>query len=405
MQSWEHTISRLLSAVGLNSIKAKILAFGVLATLLPSLTLARLSYVHNKQALTEKTNAELRNVSSHTARETDLWLKERFYDVRVFSNSYEVSENLDRILRGQIASSQDLAARGRLGEYLRSVRERFNDYDDLMVIDPQMRVVATSTGQLDTLHLPPEWLDQVVNDEQVIGSIYWDDALQRPIITLAVPIVSTTGRFLGVMAGKVNFLTIDRLIRSLSLGETGHVYLVADGRTIFASSVLPTLVETRLPATTVPGILAGSAEYPDYSGNRVVGTGELVPLVEWAVVAEVGTEEAYAPIARMRNQALLMVSALMLGIGLTAYLLGLTIVRPLDRLTNGAGNVAAGDLGVDLPVVSGGEVGYLTRVFNEMVARLRHGREELERLAVTDDLTGLQNSPDKCKQNKNNNQQ
>ncbi len=334
MQSWEHTISRLLRAVGLNSIKAKILAFGVVATLIPSLTMARLSYVHNKQALTEKTNAELQSASSHTARETDLWLKERFYDVRVFSNSYEVSENLERILQELSASAQDLGARGRLEEYLTSVRERFDDYDDLMVIDPQMRVVATSTGRLDTLHLPPEWLDRVVNDEQVLGGIYWDDALERPIITLAVPIVSTTGRFLGVMAGKVNFLTIDRLIRSLSLGETGHVYLVADGRTIFASSVLPTteLVETRLPATTVPGILAGSLEYPDYRGNRVVGTGELVPLVEWAVVAEVGTEEAYAPIARMRNQTLLMVSGLMLGIGLTAYLLGLTIVRPRRRL-------------------------------------------------------------------------
>jgi diguanylate cyclase (GGDEF)-like protein len=53
--------------------------------------------------------------------------------------------------------------------------------------------------------------------------------------------------------------------------------------------------------------------------------------------------------------------------------------------------VAAGDLAVDLPVVSGGEVGYLTEVFNNMVARLREGRQELERLSVTDDLTGLYN--------------
>jgi len=53
--------------------------------------------------------------------------------------------------------------------------------------------------------------------------------------------------------------------------------------------------------------------------------------------------------------------------------------------------VAAGDLAVDLPLVSGGEVGSLTEVFNHMVARLRDGRRELERLSVTDDLTGLYN--------------
>ena len=67
--------------------------------------------------------------------------------------------------------------------------------------------------------------------------------------------------------------------------------------------------------------------------------------------------------------------------------------------------VAAGNLDVDLPVLSGGEVGYLTQVFNNMVVRLREGREaldaanetlrrkneELERLSVTDGLTGLYN--------------
>jgi diguanylate cyclase (GGDEF)-like protein len=75
-------------------------------------------------------------------------------------------------------------------------------------------------------------------------------------------------------------------------------------------------------------------------------------------------------------------------------------------LTKGAGEVAAGDLAVDLPEApGGGEVGYLTDVFNHMVSRLREGRreldlihetlrkknEELELLSTTDSLTGLDN--------------
>jgi diguanylate cyclase (GGDEF)-like protein len=43
------------------------------------------------------------------------------------------------------------------------------------------------------------------------------------------------------------------------------------------------------------------------------------------------------------------------------------------------------------PVARGGEVGYLTDVFNDMVANLRASRIELERLSVTDPLTGLDN--------------
>ena len=405
--SWEQTISRLFHAVGLDSIKTKILVFVLLATLIPSLTLARLSYLHNKQALTEKTNAELQNISSHTARETDLWLKERFYDVRVFSNSYEVSENLERVLGEREGSTPDAEAHRRLEDYLTSVRERSTDFHDLLVVDPQARVVATSTrhdrddvplglGAIDSVRFPPEWLDRITREEAVLGDAYRDEALARPVMMIAVPIFSGTGRFLGAMAGQLNFLAIERIIRSFSIGDSGHVYLVHRDGAIVASSVIPTtaLLETRLRPSSVVSLLApevGSVEYADYSGRQVVGTGSEVPQLNWALVAEVGTEEAYAQIAQMRDQTVMMVSGLLLGIGAIAYVFGLTIVRPLDRLTTGAATVAAGHLDVDLPVVSGGEVGYMTRVFNEMVTRLRHGREELERLAVTDALTGLNN--------------
>jgi len=104
--SWEETISTFLDTFRLHSIKSKILVFALLATLIPSLTMGWLSYVQNKRSLTEKITEELRNVTSHTAREIDLWLKERFYDVRVFSSSYEVSENLEKILRDHGATGK-----------------------------------------------------------------------------------------------------------------------------------------------------------------------------------------------------------------------------------------------------------------------------------------------------------
>ena len=405
--TWEQTISRLFHAVGLDSIKTKILVFALLATLIPSLTLARLSYLHNKQALTEKTNAELQNISSHTARETDLWLKERFYDVRVFSNSYEVSENLERVLGEREGSARDAEAHRRLEDYLTSVRERSTDFHDLLVVDPQARVMATSIrhdlddvplelGAIDSVRFPPEWLDRITKEEAVLGDAYLDEALARPVMMIAVPIFSGTGRFLGAMAGQLSFVAIERIIRSFSIGESGHVYLVHRDGVIVASSVIPTtaLLETRLRPNSVVALLApgvGSVEYADYSGRQVVGTASEVPQLNWALVAEVGTEEAYAQIAQMRDQTVMMVSGLLLGIGMIAYVFGLTIVRPLDRLTAGAATVAAGRMDVDLPVVSGGEVAYMTRVFNAMVTHLRHGREELERLAVTDELTGLNN--------------
>src|SRR5205809_6217059 len=95
----------------------------------------------------------------------------------------------------------------------------------------------------------------------------------------------------------------------------------------------------------------------------------------------------------MRNTAVVTFAALLAGIALMVYVLGLVIVRPLERLTAAAAKVAGGDLSVDLPAAGAGEVGYLTHVFNTLVARLREreSQAELERLSVTDALTGLYN--------------
>jgi diguanylate cyclase (GGDEF)-like protein len=144
--------------------------------------------------------------------------------------------------------------------------------------------------------------------------------------------------------------------------------------------------------------------YESVSGADVVGSLKRLPRAKWAVISEIPAEAAYGQVRRFRDLALLIVTGLLLGVGLIAYRLGLLIVRPLERLTQGAAEVAEGDLAVDLPAAKG-EVGELTAVFNHMVARLRQGRQELdamneklrrqnedlERLSTSDALTGLHN--------------
>ena len=100
MQNWESGISNALRALKVESIRRKFVVFAALATLIPSISTAVLSYVYNRRALTQKVTETLRSTSSQGAREVDLWMKERTYDVRVFASSYEVSENVDRVRRG-----------------------------------------------------------------------------------------------------------------------------------------------------------------------------------------------------------------------------------------------------------------------------------------------------------------
>jgi diguanylate cyclase (GGDEF)-like protein len=394
----------------LDSIKSKIVVFAMLATLIPALSTAAVSYVQNKRALTEKLNEELAAVSRQTARELDIWMKEQRFDVRVFSRSFQVSENLERIRQGRRGNPATLEALARMSDYLQSVQVRSAHYEALLVLDAEGTMLASSGGDYGDVPLPDGWLDAVLRDQPFLGQPYWDSTVAKTVVMTGVPIENSAGEFLGVLSGKAHFDSVNAVLDRFAPGESGEVYLVTASGSVITSSTSSSAETMQLhvdPSTlaTLDEAAGSTAEYRDRFGVAVVGTLNRVPGVGWAVIAQVPRAEAYAPIAQLRNFALVLVTSLLIVVGAIAYVLGALIVRPLARLTEGAAEVAAGDLSVDLPIVGGGEVSYLTEVFNDMVARLREGRDaldaaneslrkkndELQRLSITDGLTGLYN--------------
>src|SRR6266571_2213121 len=152
--SLEQLVGRGFGALRPDSIRYKMLFFAVVVTLVPSLSTAWVSYFQNRNALTEKITADLVSVSGAVSRELDLWLKGSLYELRVFASSYEVTENIERAGR----PGPNLS---RLTDYLRSLRSRFPDeFDELLVVDPQGTPIATSAPQTTPLPLPPDWLQQ-----------------------------------------------------------------------------------------------------------------------------------------------------------------------------------------------------------------------------------------------------
>lgn len=392
MQSWEVKVSAVLRALRAERIRRRFVVFAALATVIPSLSTAWLSYVQNRRALTQKVAETLRGASSQGAREVDLWMKERLYDVRVFATSYEVSENLDRVRRGE----RSQAVR-RLTDYLSSVKERFTDYHELIVVDRNGGAVASNAGgHAGSVELPADWVEQARSRDAILGRVYWDSSAVKPLMTLAVPISTTDGRFLGALAAQLDLTPMAAALKTFAGGQSGALYL-ATGRgelVISSAGADPGLMSQSLRPRVVERLTQeqrAPIEYTDPQGRDVLGALAPIRRLDWAIIADIPADEAYAQVARLRTLALVTVSALLVVIGGLAYLMGLTIVLPLDRMARGAGEVAGGDLAVTLPVVGGGEVAYVTEVFNDMVTRLRQGREELERLSRTDGLTGLPN--------------
>jgi len=248
------------------------------------------------------------------------------------------------------------------------------------------------------MSLPLERLNALRTGDAHVGDPYWDLGLAKAAIVLAVPIRQADGRFLGALSAKINLHSITDTLAPLAQAGAGAIYVMTDrGRLVLTSRTSTAeLMRTNVAATVTQPLLdkeGATVTYVRPDGLEVVATLRRVPRLRWAAVVEVPRAEAFAELARLRNVTILMLIALLVGVGLAAYGLGFLIARPLERLSSAAARVTSGDLNVELPAGGSGEVGYLTRAFAHMVSRLREreGQSELERLSVTDALTGLYN--------------
>ena len=397
---------RTLAVPRLDSIRNKILAFALLATLVPSAITLGFAYTQSRRTLQAKINQELLSESAQSAREVGVSLKERLYDLRVFAGSDEVGNSLATTA----PSAPNSPMRGRLREYLVSLQERFPDYDRLLVLDASGKIVAASATRSTAPALPDNWLTLLRSESQLVGDMTWDDTGRAGRVLIAVPVQRADGRMLGAFAAELNVRPLREQLSALARNRGSVLHLLNANGTLITTSGDSAAgnSSTKLSPNIMEQLRRrenATFSYRSFGRQTVVGTYKPVSIAGWAVVSEIPEEDAFSQVRRFRNLALLVVLALLLVVAASAYRFGVLISRPLDRLTRGAAEVAAGDLEVDLPAAGAGEVGMLTGVFNEMVARLREGRtkldainetlraknEELEKLSITDGLTGLAN--------------
>ena len=385
MQASFDVIKRVVRRPRFASIRSQILGFAVLAALVPALVTALISYAQNRRALTGKVTQELVTASAQAGRETDAWLRERIYELRVFASSYVISENLGRHTRS-----------GRLADFLNSVGARFGDYEELQLVGRSGHLIASSMKNATPMKLARSWAKTLDVSRGLISEPYWDEKAHRLLVVIGVPVERAGGRPLAALLARTNFTGLSKVLHAVRAQAAGGVYLTtARGQLITDSAgTPPDATRQALDPSDADRLLAAEGTmltYRGFGGRESVGSAHKLARTSWIAIAEMPVASAYAQVTRLRNTTLLVLGSLLVIVGLIAYRMAVLIVRPLDRLTAAASKVSAGDLSVDLPSGGSGEVGYLTSVFNTMVGSLRDHRAELERLSNTDSLTGLSN--------------
>ena len=238
-----------------------------------------------------------------------------------------------------------------------------------------------------------------------------------PIAFMGAPVIDQ-GVVIGVLIAQLSNEEIDNVVtggrrwRQEGFGDTGEAYLVgpdylvrsaprafyenrenyfAELKSVGASDeeiadiqrygtpVLHQRIDTQATRAALAGV-EGTGEIIGYRGVPTLASwGPLaIPGVKWALVAKIDSAEAFAPIAQLRRDLLLVGGLALLVVAATAAWLSRALLGPLRELTAGVKRFAAGDYGASVPVRTRDEIGQLCSAFNGMVEDLRQKNVVIE---------------------------
>ena len=393
MSVWDKFGSRAQRALHLNTLGGKFLLCGVLAAAFTALAMALLQPAPAVSSAppADRVELELRSASSDVARELGVWIDQRIFDLRLRASPIVVSDNVARAT-GRTGPQAIV----RLRDYLSSVRQNLPGHDGLAIVGLDGQVVASS-GSRTGFRLSEDQLTSVQTREALVRDATWDAGIDKPVIVVAVPIRRADGLFLGALSAKINLNSLIELLQGESGGGRTLSLITEQGRQVIsAAGSSADMMKTTLPTPTVRELFEHEGQAvvqsrPD--SQEVVAVLHRVPQLRWAAVAETPHSVAATESGTRGLRTVLLVVVLLVLVAVLATLAGMLVTRPLVRLAEAAARVVSGDLSAELPAGGSGEIGYLTRAFSTMVSRLREGEEksELERLSLTDALTGLYN--------------
>ncbi len=298
-------------------------------------------------------------------------------------------------------------------------------YEDLLVLDVDANVVYSGYKSVDLgVNLREEpYANSALTKatEEVLRSGSLDAVVttdfERYLPSLNVPTawvvspIGTSTNVIGVLAVQVPIDQINAVMtgndgwREQGLGETGEVYLA--GEDLLMRSVSRLLVEhpdeyrsaviaAGTPVATADRVLEvnGTVQLQpvDYPGAEAALRGETgtaitadytsadslvayAPLtidgLNWAIVAHMDADEAFAPVTDFTRNVVLSTLAILLLVSVLSIFLAQVFTRPVHRLVAAVRSVAAGDLSVQVPQRSRDEFGDLGAAFNEMASSLR----------------------------------
>jgi diguanylate cyclase (GGDEF)-like protein len=310
------------------------------------------------------------------------------------------------------------AAESQVAYFLRLVKPSYSAYRDLLVLGPNGRLLASTAATPEDAAREAEevWIE--------IGERGFESGASRPMFKdgrvhqwIFVTVGDSTEAAVeqSWLVALVDLREITGALGEVKLGTGGDIYLLDDqGRFITQPRAADRMVVGEV-AMQVPTRQEGPVlveRRSNYDGEPVFHSKVHLDELGWWLVYEEDYKFAMTPVLEAQRRiwlAVLVVGAIAI---LAALRIAHSILKPIHALALGAHRINEGLVGVKIPKGAPDEIGMMIDTFNEMAMKitlsqaelqyknkklnsqndtLQEMNDRLEKLSVTDGLTGLFN--------------
>jgi len=350
----------------------------------------------SEELLAHEIENHLRTTVQSRGRLVDTYLKGEKDSLREFAKG----PTAQTVLKASKAGAPDAEALNRLRIWMDGYTQGEGAALEVMLIDDSGRIILSSASGhggsfvRETACFKESEFEACACGPQLIGD------RKGLVLTFVAPVHDELDdSLLGRVAILQPMLELNAIVGEYEgLGPSGETYILDSSGVM----ITPSLMDPHAPPLSVnvdthifqvgrstfdeggqPIAATDVFTYDNYKQVEVIGAYAPVFEMDWIVVTERATDDAFAPLRTLEKAIVGVFTLLGVLAALFAVYLSRTITRPILELKAGATELASGNLGHTVDDTRSDEIGDLARVFNSMSEKLWHARERLEETVAT----------------------
>jgi signal transduction histidine kinase len=259
---------------------------------------------------------------------------------------------------------------------------QFREFRELTLFSEDGHVIASSRVGPPRVSIPSN--TSVMVDDISMSPIRVDDDL-LPTSVFAVHL-TRLNQPAGWLVGGFSLEEMWRMVDQIRIGAHGYALVVAPDGTLVAhgNPDRKALVAQATNMSDHPLVASHSSdtlwsEYRDADGREQLAVSAVIDALNWTVIVEQPTEEAYANATRLRRQLEVAAGAALLAMIVVGLVFGRRFIAPIFKLQRGTQAISEGHLDTRVDIRSADEFGALGASFNAMADRLVQLQEDVKR--------------------------